>query len=183
VLTSIAPGQSRPFREHPKCKCDVLYEVPVPVPQASLLVVKTATPETVGEPGGPVTFAVRVENTGIDPNNKVTLSSLVDSVYGDVTSVHDAISATTCQTGIPISPGKENAYTCSFTAQVTGEAGSVHTDTVEAEGQDDRGNPVEGEDDATVAITDVKPEGSPDQDAYQGAGHLHGGGLQRQREH
>jgi hypothetical protein len=77
----------------------------------------------------------------------VTISSLVDDVLrepgrqGQLRCAADA--------------GPGASYSCSFTARVSGNAGSSHTDVVTASGTDDDGNPVSGHDDATVTITDV----------------------------
>jgi hypothetical protein len=148
-----------------KCNCDTGFEVDILVPSATILVKKTADKAQVDEPGAYVTFSVYVENTGSDPSNKVTLDTLEDTVYGDITSVHDLITFTDCKTNVPFAPGPANAYKCSFTAWVGGDAGSEHKDTVEAEGKDDRGNGVEGQDDATVTLTDVAPTSRVDKSA------------------
>jgi len=111
------------------------------VPSA-IEVTKTADPTEVAEPGGEVEFTVVVENT-----STVTITSLTDDVYGNLDGQGD------CEMPQELGPGE--SYTCSFTAEVEGNAGEVHTDTVTATGSDDDGNPVEGADDATVTITDV----------------------------
>jgi hypothetical protein len=122
-----------------KCRCDAGFEVPIDVPQAELLVTKTATPTSVSEPGGVVTFDVTVQNTGIDPNNSVTLDSLSDDIYGDITLVQGDLLSTTCS--VPqIIAGDGGSYSCSFTANVNGNAGDSHTDTVTASGLDDNAN-------------------------------------------
>jgi hypothetical protein len=141
-----------------KCNCDPDFEVPINIPPAELLVVKTATPVTVNEPGAAVKFDVAVTNTGIDPNNDVTLddpNGLLDDIYGDITQVQGDIVSTTCSVPQTITPG--GTYTCSFTANVAGEGGDSETDTVTASGEDDNGNDISGSDDATVGIIDVLP--------------------------
>ena len=146
-----------------KCRCDIGFNVDIDVPPAELLVTKTADPIAVNEPGGSVDFTVSITNTGIDPNNSVTISSLLDSIYGDITTTgHDGITATTCALSIVIppddgNPGGIDTYTCSFTANVLGNGGDVETDTITAAGFDQRNNPVSGSDDATVTINDVQP--------------------------
>ena len=151
-----------------KCKCDPGFSVPIPVPAAELLVTKTADPTSVNEPGGSVTFSVTVSNTGINPNNKVTLNSLSDDIYGDITLVQGDITATDCAVPIticPVSEGCDTAsgevvgtYSCAFTADVTGNGGDSETDTVTAAGVDDSGNDVDGSAEATVTINDVLPD-------------------------
>ncbi|WP_437745265.1 hypothetical protein WMF39_09755 [Sorangium sp. So ce1504] len=138
-----------------KCNCDSGFNVPIPVPPATLEVVKTASPTSVSEPEGTVTFTVSVTNTGTDPNNDVMLSSLVDTVYGDITTPgHDGITSTTCDVPQTLVPGVP--YECTFTATVAGNAGS-ETDVVTASGEDENGNTVTGQDEETVTITDVLP--------------------------
>jgi uncharacterized repeat protein (TIGR01451 family) len=147
-----------------KCRCDTGFNIDIDVPSAELEVTKTADPTSVNEPGGSVTFTVTVTNTGIDPNNPVTLNSLNDDIYNDITTTgHDGITATTCSVPqvIPADDGNIggiDTYTCTFTADVTGDGGDTEIDTVTAAGEDDRGNPVSGSDDATVTINDVLPD-------------------------
>jgi hypothetical protein len=150
-----------------KCKCDDGFNVPVPVPPATLKVIKTANPTSLTEPGGSVTYTVSVTNIGVDPNNSVTLNSLDDSIYGDITSLHDDITSTTCSVTnntIPVddgNPGGIDTYTCSFTVDVTVNAkdylypNDKIEDTVIAKGVDDRGYDIEGEDNAIVTINDA----------------------------
>jgi hypothetical protein len=138
-----------------KCRCDIGFNVDIDVPQAELQVVKTATPTSVNEPGATVTFDIAVTNTGIDPNNDVTLNTLSDDIYGDITQVQGDIQSTTCSVTQTITPG--GTYTCSFNATVSGNGGDSQTDTVTASGVDDNGNSISGSDDATVDILDVLP--------------------------
>ena len=106
--------------------------------------IKTATPTSLLEPGGNSTFSVTVVNTSAV--DQVTISSLVDNVYGNLDGKG------TCDVSPPVvlAPGAQ--YQCSFTGAVSGNAGTSHTDTVTASGQDDDGNPVSDSDDATVTI-------------------------------
>ncbi len=114
---------------------------------------KEASPTTVPEPGAVVTFSLQVANTS--PVDSVTLESLVDDLYGDVTVVAGAISATTCALPVTIPVG--GSYGCTFEAFTAGNAGDVVTDTVTASGSDDDGLPVSDTDDAEVTVTDVLP--------------------------
>ena len=147
-----------------KCRCDIGFNIDIDVPSAELLVSKDADPTSVNEPGDSVTFTVAVTNIGIDPSNPVTLNSLLDSIYGDITtSGHDGITDTTCSVPqtLPVddgNPGGIDTYTCTFTADVTGNAGDSETDIITAAGVDSRGNEITGSDDATVAINDVLPD-------------------------
>jgi uncharacterized repeat protein (TIGR01451 family) len=113
----------------------------------TVTVLKSANPETLPEPGGNVTFSVVVTNTSNEP---VTLTSLVDNVYGDLNGQG------TCVTGGVIA-ANGGAYNCSFTGPVSGDAGSIHTDTVTAVVTDNEGSTANDTDDATVTLTDVLP--------------------------
>jgi hypothetical protein len=105
---------------------------------------KTANPTVVQAPGGPVTFTVVVTNNS-GPTDPVTITSLVDDIHGDLDGQG------TCTVPQTIQPGA--SYTCEFTAVVSGNAGDSETDTVTASGEDDEGNSVSDDDDATVEIT------------------------------
>ncbi len=146
-----------------KCRCDSGFNVPISVPPAELKVVKTATPTSLAEPGGVVTFNVSVTNTGVDPNNTVTLNTLNDSIYGDITTAgHDNIISTTCVLPQPIpvddrNVGGVDTYSCSFQVNLSGNSGDSETDIVTAVGTDIHNNSISGQDDATVIITDVLP--------------------------
>ena len=150
--TDAFPGTSS------KCNCDPTFQVPIEIPPAELLVVKTANPTTVNEPGDTVTFSVDITNTGIDPNNDVTLNSLIDDIHGDLLDPgNTGVSNNTCLAlnGTVIAPG--GTVSCTFDAVVSGPGDSSETDTVIASGVDDNGNPIEGSDDATVTIIDILP--------------------------
>jgi hypothetical protein len=89
----------------------------------------------------------------------VTIDAVGDSVFGDVLDPGNAaILATTCVAGTAVLPGAGNAYSCTFDANVTGNAsGPAHSDTVTVDASDDEGNTVQGADDASVAFNDVVP--------------------------
>ncbi|MFO7696441.1 MAG: hypothetical protein R6X16_04705 [Anaerolineae bacterium] len=133
-----------------KCSCDTGFEVPVPVPAATIDVTKTANPTSVYEPGASVTFTVSIKNTGMDPANPVTITSLSDNVYGSLNSQG------TCT--VPQTIAAQATYTCSFSGAVSGNAGDLKTDTVTASGTDARDNPVSDTASATVTILDAMPE-------------------------
>ncbi len=118
----------------------VITDVP-----ASIEVVKTADPTTVDEPGANVTFAFAVNNTS--ETDAVTITSLTDSIYGDLDGQG------TCS--IPQTIAAGDSYSCQFSAFVAGNAGDIETNVVTASGTDDDGNPVDDSDDATVTVEDV----------------------------
>ena len=93
-----------------------------------LALTKTPTPSQVTTPGGDVSFAVAVTNSG---QAAVTLTSLSDSVYGNVADAGNAVlKSTTCALPQTLPPG--GGYTCAFTATVSGAAGAVHRNTLTA---------------------------------------------------
>jgi len=120
-------------------------------------VTKTPNLSSISEPGGPVAFTVVVKN--VSTTDSVTITSLFDSPYGDITKVQGAITATNCTVPtVPqvLPPG--GSYTCTFTAVVSGNGGQSKEDTVTATAVDDDGNPVPpAQAKATVTITDVLP--------------------------
>ncbi|MDY7076473.1 MAG: hypothetical protein SXV54_06060, partial [Chloroflexota bacterium] len=114
-------------------------------------VTKSADPTALPEPGGTVQFSVLVDNTGVEP---VTLTTLEDDVYGDVTDVSNPnLVSTTCALEDILAGG---FYECEFEAQVSGEPG-VYTDTVTVAAEDNEGNSASDDDTATVTITGVSP--------------------------
>jgi uncharacterized repeat protein (TIGR01451 family) len=145
-----------------KCKCDNGFTVPIKVPPAVLKVTKTASPAAHPEPGGTTTYTVTVTNVGIDPNNPVTLDSLIDIPYGDITMKQGDITRTDCSVpqSIPSDDGNIggiDTYTCTFDAAVTGNAGDMVRDDITASATDARGNTITGTDFAVVSITDAQP--------------------------
>ena len=116
-------------------------------------VTKTANPETLPEPGGPVEFTVQVKNTSVS-TDPVTITSLVDDPDGDGPAEPiDLDGKGSCDVPQTIQPG--DTYTCKFTRTISGNAGDVKTDVVTASGHDDDGHEVSDDDDATVRLTDV----------------------------
>lgn len=134
-----------------KCHCGSVEITGLSVPAATLSVVKTADPTAVDEPGGDVTFTFAVTNN--DNAVAVNLNSLIDSIYGDLNGQGDCfvpqVLAPNGQTG--------DSYTCSITANVAGNAGTIETNVVTASGTDANHNAVSGIDDATVTLNDVLP--------------------------
>jgi uncharacterized repeat protein (TIGR01451 family) len=123
--------------------------IPIEDVQPAIEVTKAANPTSVDEPGGDVTFSVSVANNS-GSTDSVTVTSLVDTVHGDLNGQGD------CSVPQTIQPG--DSYGCSFTAFLAGNAGDSETDIVTAEGQDDEGTPVSDNDDAIVTINDVLPQ-------------------------
>jgi uncharacterized repeat protein (TIGR01451 family) len=112
----------------------------------AISVVKSASPTSVVEPSGSVTFDVSVAN---DSAESVTLTSLIDDVHGDLNGLGDCSVPQTLTAG--------SSYSCSFTATVSGNAGDSETDTITATVADDEDNSVQESDDATVTVDDREP--------------------------
>jgi len=123
---------------------------------SSIAVVKTATPDTVPDPGGNVTFGVLVTNTSLV--DTVTLTFIEEDETDDGT-VDSILPLTECDS-VELLPTE--VATCSFDRVVAGTAGETFTDRVTITGEDDDGGPVSGDATATVTIG-PPPIGPPDQ--------------------
>ncbi|MDQ3756627.1 MAG: DUF11 domain-containing protein [Actinomycetota bacterium] len=107
-------------------------------------ITKTANPSTVPEPGGQVSFGLSITNTSPE---SVTLYEVSDAPYGN--------QDTAC--GVPRTLAAGQTITCAFTGQVTGNAGSTHTDTATAKVRDDETKTASSSASATVTVTDESP--------------------------
>jgi hypothetical protein len=117
-------------------------------------VTKTASPTAVNEPGANVTFTVQVSNDSTAGSDDLSLTSLTDDVFGDITDGgNGAIISTDCSVPQTITYG--GSYSCSFTAFVGGVPFSVHEDTVTAVASDDEGTELTRTDPATVDILNL----------------------------
>ncbi len=126
----------------------VVTLTPVPI----IVVDKTATPPTRTAPGGDFTFNVVVTN----PSPEVlTITSLTDDVYGDITTRANSTCTTAIGTVLQPSPGPGNTYSCAFTAPFTGAAGDSQTDVVTVRATNPGGSEVNDPDDAVVSLTPV----------------------------
>lgn len=114
-----------------------------------LAVVKTADPTSVLAPGGPVEFTVEVINTS--SSTALTLTTLVDDIYGDITTTGGDITTTGCSVPQALAAAG-GRYSCSFTAQVSGVAGTQVVDIVTVTAEDAGGLAVSDSDSARVAI-------------------------------
>lgn len=146
-----------------KCNCGSL-DLDIFTETASITVDKVATTPTVLETGGSVIYSVAVTNNA--QVSSITLTSLTDNLYGDITTTgHNGITATTCAlVTIPaesVTPA-DNPYTCQFTVTVgPGNAGQTITDTVTACGSDQFGHSNICDDDpAMVTYTNVTTQPS-----------------------
>jgi uncharacterized repeat protein (TIGR01451 family) len=113
--------------------------------RGSIDVQKSASPTSLKEPGGPVTFSVTITNTS-DVN--VAIENIVDDRFGDL----DDEGGNSCLDA-PINLGPGQRVSCTFQRAITGAGGTTHVDTVTATGHDAFGNSVTDSDDARVDIT------------------------------
>jgi hypothetical protein len=133
----------------------------------AIAVTKTVEPSEFKGTGGVATFAVEVENTG-----PVTLSltSLNDDVFGDITTTSN-VSSTTCVLPQELDPTE--VYSCSFQAFVEGDEATPHINTVTGDGVDGGGNEVDDDDDATVTfdeLPEIETTKTPDPSEIDGTG-------------
>ena len=125
---------------------------------------KRADPEQLEAPGGEVIYRVIVSNQS-DPTDPVTITSLTDSAYGDVT----ALAQTTCELGVTVAPGGQ--YQCEFLVTHTGVAGDTFPNTLTAQAVDNEGSTASASDNALVTIVPepllpsmtIEKTGSPSQ--------------------
>jgi predicted outer membrane repeat protein len=116
---------------------------------------KTASPASLPEPGGVVTFTVVISNS-VESSQEFSVTTLQDDIYGDIADAENPnLNSTTCS--LPstlIAVG--STYTCSFQAAVTGEPGT-YTDIVTATltAADETTSQLQAS--ADVEITDLPP--------------------------
>lgn len=148
-----------------KCVCDDDFTVPVIVETAMLSVVKDASPTTVPETGGQVTYGVQVTNDAQFVS--VELTTLTDDIYGNIaipgcdeagppSPCNAGITDNDCDSlvGVVLAPGA--MASCSFKALVSGDTGDVVTDVVEVCGdQTNTNEEICGDDPASVTVSDV----------------------------
>lgn len=120
----------------------VTYEDALP----EIRVTKTADQNSLPETGGNVVFTFLVENTG---QEAVTLTSLIDDVYGDLSGQG------TCAVPQTIAVGR--SYSCQYTAALTSDSLADHVNTVTAEAEDNDGSTTTSSDSETITFTDVQP--------------------------
>jgi uncharacterized repeat protein (TIGR01451 family) len=100
-------------------------------------------------PGDTVKFTIVLSNNSVD-TDPVTINTLMDDVYGDVTLAHDDIIATDCDTAITIQPG--DSYACSFTARMPAIPDETLTIRFNVSGTDDEGSQAQAYNDLTFIL-------------------------------
>jgi uncharacterized repeat protein (TIGR01451 family) len=106
---------------------------------------KSASPTSLNEPGGLVTFSVTIKNVSVV---NVAIQDVVDDKFGDL----DDEGGTGCF-DVPVNLMPMENVNCTFQRQITGPGGTSHVNTVAASGRDAFGNFVFDSDDARVDIT------------------------------
>jgi len=106
---------------------------------------KSASPTSLKEPGGPVTFSVTIKNVSVV---NVAIEEVVDDKFGDL----DDEGGNGCF-DVPINLMPMESVNCTFQREITGPGGTSHVNTVAASGHDAFGNFVFDSDDARVDIT------------------------------
>ena len=143
-------------------KCNVgLLVLDITSVSTTIEVTKTALTTGVPETGGSASYSVTVQNSSAIA---VTLTSLSDKPYGDITQVQGAVTATTCVVGDPVgtceiggSIAAGGSCSCTFTANVpAGDVPGSFVDVVQACATNATNpTPACDTDDAEVPYTDV----------------------------
>ncbi|MCA1684070.1 MAG: PKD domain-containing protein, partial [Actinobacteria bacterium] len=116
------------------------------VASPSITVQKSVTPSNLPNPGGTFTFTATVNNTSTEV---LTLTSLVDNVYGDLNG------QSTCS--VPQTLPVGGSYTCAFPGDFTAPAFASQTDTITATAVDTGGIPASAIGQVTVFVTSPPP--------------------------
>lgn len=141
-----------------KCNVNPTFGIPVIVEQANVVVDKTASPLTVPETGGTVTYTVKVTN--MSSVVTLTIDTVTDSLYGNLADASNPnVTNNTCPSLVGVTLQPNQFTTCTFDAFVSGDfnpPGTPVTDTAEVCGHDNAGHTnLCGHHDATVTLTDV----------------------------
>ncbi len=127
--------------------CSNTQTVKVTNVSPTITVSKTPSVTEVLEPGADVIFTIVVTSTAGNYDNPLTLTSLMDTDFGNLNGEGD------CATGASVYLG--SPYSCSFTKFIAGDAGDVHSNTVTAKAVDNENDEAQASDSATVNINDV----------------------------
>jgi hypothetical protein len=118
-------------------------------------VTKSANPNSVLFTGGAIAYVITVKNTGLEP---VTVSSLMDSKFGDLTGIATCKQSSGTVVTLPFTLSASETVTCTFTKNLSGEMNSnglgfkPHTNTVTGTAFDDEGNRTSDSASATVSF-------------------------------
>ena len=129
----------------------------------AISVTKTPSVSSIEEPGGPVTYTVKVTNDGVEP---VVIDGITDAIEGgapfSVTSVAPPVTATTCGSLLGTSLAAGGNASCTFTIAHVVDRSALPDgdldDTVKVDGHDDDDNgKVSATATAEVAVSDALP--------------------------
>ncbi len=149
-------GDFRPDTKS-KCVCDDDFTVPVTVEDANLIVTKTPSVASLPEPGGTVTYTVDIENASEFVS--VVISTIIDDRFGNLGTNALGFAVNDCPSLIGDTLVAGGTTSCSFSAELQGDSGGSHVNTVTVvANQPSSGKNVQGSDDATVNFTDVFAE-------------------------
>ena len=114
--------------------------------QPPAIAVQVTPPSDLSEPGGALELTVQVENATAED---ITLTSLSDSELGDLDGLG------TCALPQPLFGN--GSYTCSFSLDVSANAGDLVQNTVSATAFDDEGGSASADGSSSVTLLDVLP--------------------------
>lgn len=141
-----------------KCNCDKDFTIAVNVEHTHLTVTKSADPTKVNEPGGSITYNIRVTNPASFVS--VTLGNIVDDPDNNK-DTDNSITYTPSSANCTKTVLKAGEFAdCSFTQSVSGNPGDTITDQVCVSGTDSNTPPSAvgpNCDTATVTIVGVLP--------------------------
>ena len=118
-------------------------------------ITKSANPNSVLFTGGAVEYVITVKNTGLEP---ATVSSLVDSKFGDLAGIATCKRSNGTVVTTPFTLSASEIVTCTFTKSLSGEMNTnglgfkPHTNTVTGTAFDDEGNRTTDSASATVSF-------------------------------
>ncbi len=129
--------------------------------EPALSVTKTPSVSSIAEPGGSVSYTVKITNDGVEP---VELDTITDAIEGaapfSVTAVSPPVTATTCGgligTSVPVGGDVSCTFTIAHVVDRSDLPDGDLDDTVEVTGHDDDGT-VSATANAEVAVTDTLP--------------------------
>jgi len=139
----------------------------------TLTVTKAASPDSLPEPGGDVTFIATIKNTVAIA---LELTALSDDIHGDLNGQGDC--------AVPQSITVGDSYSCAFTVAVNGNAGESETDTITATVRDNQNNSINSTASATVTFTDADDtDGDGVPDSVEGNGDYDEDGIPNDQDY
>ncbi len=118
-----------------------------------LAVTVTAVPDRIPEPGGEISFTVKVVN--VSPDNAVQLLRIAHDIDNDGAVDVTRQASEICRNTFLSAPPAAGTTTCTFTRELTGNAGDRLTGKITVSGLDKLDRRARGTDTATVTVTDI----------------------------